>query len=384
MIFVLSRLFFFGVGIGAGALLPVVVNKEGQEIARGFLYLWARWDGGQYLAIATEGYDLNAPERTAFFPLFPLLIRLGAALGGPPASWGVLVSLVATFFALCFLYRIAEKHWGLKVARATVLTFAFFPTAFFLNAVYTEALFVALSAGSFWAANVRRDLLLAGVLGALAAATRNLGVLLIIPLGYEWLRNRREFGWRGALGVGIVPVGLAGYMTFLWIRFGDPFITMAQQRLHWFRAPTNPLTTLKNAWTAAGEGMRHIFNPTSLFFDQLDQPLPEAALEASHTVDLAFLFLFLVLIGVGWVVVPLELLGLWAYTFCIVMLPLIYAGGWSPLLSLPRYALDAFLLFFVLGYLLSYSRLALYLWLFVSGGLGAGLAALFVTGHWVA
>jgi Gpi18-like mannosyltransferase len=64
---------------------------------------------------------------------------------------------VATFFALYFLYRIAEKYYGLKVARATVLTFAFFPTAFFLNAVYTEALFVALSAGSFWAAAVRRD-----------------------------------------------------------------------------------------------------------------------------------------------------------------------------------------------------------------------------------
>jgi len=40
--------------------------------------------------------------------------------------------------------------------------------------------------------------------------------------------------------------------------------------------------------------------------------------------------------------------------------------------------------FFVLGYLLSHSRPALYLWLFVSGGLGAVLAALFVTNHWVA
>jgi hypothetical protein len=203
-------------------------------------------------------------------------------------------------------------------------------------------------------------------------------------LGYEWLRNRREFGWRGALGVGIVPVGLAGYMTFLWIRFGDPFITMAEQRLRWGREPTNPLTTLKNAWTEAGEGMRHIFNPTSLFFDQLDQTMPEAALEASRTVDLAFLFLFLFLIGVGLVVLPLELWGLWSYTFFIVMLHLIHAGGWSPLLSLPRFVLDAFLLFFVLGYLLSYSRLALYVWVFVSGGLGAVLAALFVTGHWVA
>ena len=382
IIFVLSRVFFFAVGISAAALLPLVVNEGGQEVpARSFLDSWSRWDAGFYLAIASEGYNVSTPERTAFFPLFPMLIRLGAALGGTPAFWGVLISLVATFFALYFLYQIAEKHWGPKVARATVLTFAFFPTAFFLNAVYTEALFVGLSAGSFWAANVRRNLLLAGVLGALAAATRNLGVLLVIPLVYEWLRNRREFGWRGALGVGIVPAGLVGYMTFLWTRFGDPFITMAQQRVYWGREPTNPLTTLKMAWDEAGEGMRYIFDPTSLFFDQA---LFGAAFEASRTVDLAFLFLFLFLICVGFIVLTMDLEGLWMYTFLIVMVPLIQSGGWSPLMSLPRFVLDAFLLFFVLGYLLSYSRLALYVWVLVSGGLGAVLAALFVTGHWVA
>jgi len=290
------------------ALLPLVVNEGGQEVpALSFLDPWSRFDGGFYLAIASEGYDVSTPERTAFFPLFPMLIRFGAALGGTPAFWGVLISLVATLFALYFLYQIAEKHWGPKVARATVFTFAFFPAAFFLNAVYTEALFVGLSAGSFWAANVQRNLLLAGVLGALAAATRNLGMLLLIPLGYEWLRNRREFGWRGALGVGIVPAGRVGYMTFLWARFEDPFISMDQQRAYWGRGPTNPLTTLKLAWTQAGEGVRYIFDPTSLFFDQA---LFGAAFEASRTVDLAFLFLFLFLIVVGLVILPSDLLGL--------------------------------------------------------------------------
>jgi hypothetical protein len=268
------------------------------------------------------------------------------------------------------------------VAWATVLTFAFFPTAFFLNAVYTEALFVALSAGSFWAAAVRRDLLLAGVLGALAAATRNLGVLLLIPLGYEWLSSRREFGWWRALYIGIVPAGLVGYMTFLWARFGDPLVTMKQQSAYWSREPTNPLTTLREAWTLAGLGIRYILDdPTSLFFDQR---FYGAAFYASRTVDLAFLLLFLILIGVGLAVLPNRLLGLWMYASILVLYPLFWAGGWSPLMSLPRFVLQAFPLFFIFGYLLSYSRPALYLWLFVSAGLGAVLAALFVTGRWVA
>jgi hypothetical protein len=385
-IFVLSRLFFFGVGIAAVTYLPPgkpPFFEGGKEVpARGFLDSWANFDGGWYLGIASSGYDLDNPASTAFFPLFPMLIRLGAALGGKPAIWGVLVSLVATFFALYFLYRIAEKHLGLKVARATVLTFAFFPTAFFLNAVYTEALFVALSAGSCWAAAVRRDLLLAGVLGALAAATRNLGVLLLIPLGFEWLYSRREFGWWRALSIGIVPAGLVGYMTFLWARFGDPFITIKQQSAYWGREFTYPLTTLRGAWTAAGVGMRHMLDdPTSLFFDQR---FYGAAFHASRTVDLAFLVLFVIVMGVGFAVLPERLMGLWLYAFLIALVPLLWSGGWSPLMGLPRYVLDAFPLFFILGYLLSHSRPALYLWLFVSGGLGAVLAALFVTGRWVA
>jgi hypothetical protein len=375
-IFVLSRLFFFGVGIAAVALLPVVDT----EPLLSFPDYWARFDGAFYLAIAGEGYDVSNPPKTAFFPLFPMLIRFGAALGGNPAFWGVLISLVATFFALYLLYRIAEKQWGIKVARAAVLTFAFFPTAFFLNAVYTEALFVALSAGSFWAATVRRDLLLAGILGALAAATRNLGVLVLVPLGYEWLHNRREYGWRGALWVGIVPAGLLGYIVFLWARFGDPLITMHQQRDYWYREPTNPLTTLTGAWSGAKEGLTHVLDPRSLF---LDQAFFGAAFEASRTVDLAFLYLFLILIIVG---LGLTILGpgLWLYATLIVVIPLLTPGGWSPLMSLPRFVLDAWPLFFVLGNLLVYSRPALYLWLVVSSGLGALLTALFVNAHWVA
>jgi hypothetical protein len=382
-IFVLSRLFFFGAGFVAVTHMPPLFGVGKEVPAPGFWDPWASMDGGWYLGIASSGYELQKPESTAFFPLFPMLIRVGAGWGGKPALWGVLVSLVATFFALYFLYRIAEKYWGLKVARATVLTFAFFPTAFFLNAVYTEALFVALSAGSFWAAAVRRDLLLAGVLGALAAATRNLGVLLLIPLGYEWLSSRREFGWWRALYIGIVPAGLVGYMTFLWARFGDPLITMKQQSAYWSREPTNPLTTLSEAWSLAGAGMRYyiVDDPTSLFFDR---QFYGAAFYASRTVDLAFLFLFLILIGVGLAVLPDRLLGLWMYASIIVLYPLLWAGGWSPLMSLPRFVLQALPLFFIFGYLLSYSRPALYLWLFVSAGLGAVLAALFVTGRWVA
>jgi hypothetical protein len=49
--------------------------------------------------------------------------------------------------------------------------------------------FYALSAGSLWAVKVRQNLLLACVLAGFPAATRNVGVFLVVPLIYEWIRT---------------------------------------------------------------------------------------------------------------------------------------------------------------------------------------------------
>jgi hypothetical protein len=341
------------------------------------LSYWAHWDGAWYTEIATEGYNARPPVSTAFFPVFPMIMRVGASLGGGPALWGVLISLVATLFALYFLYRIAEKFWDRETARAATLAFAFFPTAFFLNAPFTEALFVTSAAGSLWAAYVRRDMLLAGLLGALAAATRNSGVLLLIPLLYEWLRHRQEFGWRGLWEMALVPTGLLGYMAFLWVRFGDPLIFAQAQTDYWGRELTNPLVTLEEAWISAGESMSYMLDPAPLFLDSSAGP----TLEASGAVNIAFLTLFLILMGIGFAVLSP---GLSVYSFVVMLLHILTPSPLIPLLGLPRFVLEAFPLFLGLGLLLARSRLALAVWLMASGGLGMALTTLFVTWRWVA
>jgi len=371
-VFVLSRLLFMGVGALAVAILPRAIRLDlNLREPTGILNYWALWDGVWYSVIATQGYLLDNPTTTAFFPVFPLTVRAGTALGGGPALWGVLISLVAAAFGMYFLYRIAEKLYGVKAARAAVLTFAFFPMAFFLNAVYTEAMFVALTAGSFWAAYVRRNLLLAGLLGALATATRNTGVLLLIPLVYEWLRHRQEFGWRGMLGLALVPSGLVGYMTFLWIRFGDP-LTFAHQQRTFGRVLTDPGTALLTAWTRAGEGARWLLDPAALFFD----PSFEPSLGVYNAVSLGFLVLLILLIGASFVLLPP---GLAVYASLSSLIPILAPPITAPLMGLPRFMLGTFPLFLILGFILSRSRPALYLWLLVSGGLGAASTALFVT-----
>ena len=121
-------------GAVASAALPWAEPAGDPLEQPGLLSYWAHWDGAWYTEIAAAGYIARAPESTAFFPVFPMIMRVGSVLGGGPALWGVLVSLVATAFALYFLYRIAEKFRGKNVARATTFAFAFFPTAFYLNA----------------------------------------------------------------------------------------------------------------------------------------------------------------------------------------------------------------------------------------------------------
>jgi hypothetical protein len=376
-VFVISRLLFLGAGALAAAYLPWALPVGEALEPPGFLNYWAHWDGAWYSEIAIGGYGEQAPTSTAFFPLYPSLMRAGIALWGRPALWGVLISLSATLLALLFLYRVAEDLYGPRAGRAAALAFAFFPTAFFLNAVYTEGLFLALTTGSVWAVRVRRNLLLAGLLGSLAAATRNVGVILLVPLCFEWLRNRREFGARGLAGLALIPAGLLGYMAFLWGRFGEPLLFSRQQAEHWGREFTNPFATLGAAWRTARYGTRYLFDPETLFLGA--SPMP--ALDASNTLNFAFLALFLGLLALGIGVLPR---GLWLYSFAIVLLPVLTPAPLFPLMSLPRFVLGAFPLFLVLGYLLSRSKPALVIWLLASAGMGVALTGLFTTWRWVA
>ena len=375
--FALSRLLFLGVGAASATYLPQADPAGDPLEPPGLLSYWAYWDGAWYSQIATEGYGEMAPASTAFFPLYPILVRLGMIFGGGPALWGVLISLLATPFALFFLYRIAEKLYDTRAATAATLALAFFPTAFFLNAAYSEALFLTLSTGAVWAALVRRNLLLAGVFGALAAATRNLGVILVLPLVFEWLRHRREFGVRGLASIALIPAGSLGYAGFLWGRFGDPLVSARQQDEHWGRELANPLTTLGDARRAARDGLWYLLDPETLFLSSSATP----TLEASNTLNLAFLALFLILLLAGFLVLPP---GLSLYALVVVLLPVLTPAPSFPLMSLPRLLLGAFPAFLVLGYLLSRSRPALVLWLLFSAGTGVALTALFTTWRWVA
>jgi hypothetical protein len=381
LVYAASRLFY----LGAGALLANVVpvgrlQRLTADVPFGKMNLWSHWDGEHYVALAAGGYDAASP---AFFPLYPLLMRTFAELFGGPASpealsaWGPVVSLLALPFALFFVYRIAEDGWGERAARATVLTLALFPTSFFLNAAYTESLFLALTAGSLWALRVRRRLLLACLLAGLATATRNVGVFLLVPLAYEWLKNANQYRWRVVYLV-LAPSGLFAYAAYLWWRFGDPLLFYTEQS-RWGREATGPLDTIYGALVRGGEALGRLFSP-SLWANPSLGRVADHLGAASNAYNLVFLGLAAALLVAGLKVLPPDLS---AYSLLLILPPTLFGTPQNPLMGLPRYVLVAFPLFIVLGVLLRDRRL-LGGWLILSAASSLVLCALFVTWRFVA
>ena len=297
----------------------------------------ARWDSVWYLTIAQHGYGTADPHaQAAFYPLYPLLMRALGWVVGSPLVAGILVSLACFLGALVLLHRLAALELGAVDARGTVLLVAFFPTAFFFSAVYSESLFLLVSVGAFLAARNGRWAV-AGALGGLAALTRNSGVLLLVPLAILFVQQERYGRRRQALWLGLVPLGLALYLGWCAVALGDAFAPYHAQAL-WLRH-FEPLGAVTGGVRAAWLGLRQLAHgsPTPRYFtDNGGDPF----LVAGDSLMLLGFLVFAVVACVG----ALRRLPLayGAYAAVALAMTLSYPLDAQPLMSLPRYIVVLF------------------------------------------
>ena len=241
-----------------------------------------RWDANWYLDIAHRGYRHEAIE-PAFFPLYSVLIRGLSEVVRSEIVAAVAISLAAFAVVLVLLHRLTALELGPDVADRAVVLLAFFPTALFFSAVYTEALFLALELGAFYAAR-RGHWAWAGVLGALGSATRNTGwllapVLLVLYLygpradaetpptpGRSWAaRIRPRHPLRpDVLWIALIPLGLVAYLAYMQVHFGD-WLAPYHAQEYFQRTFDGPFSALWQGGEKAWDGLTGILDGSAAF-----------------------------------------------------------------------------------------------------------------------
>lgn len=173
-----------------------------------FVKRFTGFDGLHYINIAQNGYEKN---EVAFFPLYPLLIRLVASILGFPVA-----ALVITSFALVIILLLFPRYLSqigtTKNSRWFLFFFLTFPTSFFLQSAYTESLFILFILLTLFF-DKKNNTMATIVFGLLAGMTRVVGIFLTLPL---LLSKRRKATF-------LAPVlGFLSYAGYLWISTDDP------------------------------------------------------------------------------------------------------------------------------------------------------------------
>jgi hypothetical protein len=265
------------------------------------------------------------------------------------------------------VHVLTEQEWDRDIARRTVLYLAIFPTAFFFFAPYSESLFLALSVGCILAAT-RARWEIAAVLGALAAATRSMGILLILPLAMQavshWRRNpdeERRLGSlvRGLAGSLFVGAGTFAYLWFWQVKDGKFWAPLTSQG-GWERE-------FSFFWSSIIEGTK-----------QAGQFIGQYA-GGYHQVD--WLLVVAALAAFVWVAMKARLPYV-VYTGAALLMPLSLIFEGRAFMSLPRFVLPLFPLFWGAAHLARRFRAGDVIVAASAAGLGI-LTILFVNWYYV-
>lgn len=232
---------------------------------------WVRWDAGWYRAIADDGYHYNGPGRqspVAFFPGYPLLLRAVSTVVPSTALAGIVTTFALGLAATVVFHGWARQRLGERPARLAVVALLAYPFSWFLvGAVYSDALFLLCAVGAF--ALLERDRpVAAGLVGAVATATRPVGPALVVAMcvfvlartaepGSERLRLPRPSRLRPRdAGVLLSLLGVGAYVVFLQRAFGEPLAFILVQSAEGWNHTSDASTLLKvPAWRTLTSGI---------------------------------------------------------------------------------------------------------------------------------
>jgi hypothetical protein len=142
------------------------------------------WDGVWYRRVAEYGYLLVPGHQSdpAFFPLYPMLLKVFASFGISTGVGGVVLSNILFLGALLAFDALGHELFPSVLARRATLLLAVFPTSYVCSMVYPESL-VLLAFALVGLFAIRRNWLACAFFAAVAGLARPEGALLVLPIG---------------------------------------------------------------------------------------------------------------------------------------------------------------------------------------------------------
>ncbi|MGB3758831.1 MAG: mannosyltransferase family protein [Rivularia sp. (in: cyanobacteria)] len=211
-----SRLLIWIVMLG---IAPLLQAPPGGIEATFSLDVFHAWDSKEYQKIVTTGYEFindGKMHNVAFFPLFPLIVKLLMNLGFSFKFAGLLVNNLAFLGAIYCVYFWVKSYRSENEARWATAVLAWCPPSMFAGVIYTEGLYLFLSAAAMQAFDKSRYGLTA-VFGALATATRPTGLALIPALIIaSWKQRKPPIAYIASLATatGVILFSLYCKVTF--------------------------------------------------------------------------------------------------------------------------------------------------------------------------
>jgi hypothetical protein len=300
----------------------------------------ARWDAGWYLNIATQGYSWNerradAQQNIAFFPAYPMLLRVTARIfGGSAGAYvlgGIFISHAAFLWALFYLHRLTRARFGDAAADRSVLLLVSYPFAVFHGGIYTESLFLLGTLGAIVEFGERR-FWRAAAWGFLVGITRPNGFFVSAALAafgwFDGVWTREDVRTRdrnlSLLTLCAPLMGTALFSLYMGALTGNPF-QWAAQHAAWGRTFRGAVPLVDSAAFVAEHGVVTLL-----------QALPY------DTLNTAAVVFTLVLLVPIW----MRLGAAYAIFIIINMLPPLMLGG---IMSMGRLTSTMFPLFMWLG-----------------------------------
>jgi len=314
-----------------------------------FLEIWNRWDGPHYIEIAENWYQTSGEPSLfiVFFPLYPLLIKLTNFLINDFSTSAILVSLIFSFIATIALFELVLLDFGKKVAYLSVWFLNIYPLAYFLQASYTESLFLSVSLLTIYFYRKKFNII-SGTFGIFSTLTR-VNAMLLLPLLLFEIKNFKK----DLLSLIILPFGFLVYLGINFSIYGNFFHFIKPLQENWYK-------NLDYPWN----GIRNLMNSIPHFKE------PNFYIYFSEIVAILF-------ITIMTIVVFIKVRKSYAL---FMFLNLLLVTSTNFILSTPRYSLSLFPIFISLGLIKNKFALLILSLIFIP--LLAFFTHLYVQGKW--